>query len=84
MEQKQKKRLDEVTLMRCILAILIVFMHSFTCYDGSWHEPAGYVDVPLYMWLSRVSFAFTLEAFVFISGYLFAFQRIILNRMGGV
>ena len=69
--------------MRTILAILIVFMHSFTCYNGSWKQPAGYVDIPLYKWLSRTSFAFTLEAFVFISGYLFAFQRITLKRTEG-
>ena len=83
--EQQKKRvcLDEVTLMRTILALLIVFMHSFTCYNGSWEQPAGYVDIPLYKWLQRISFAFTLEAFVFISGYLFAFQRITLKRTGG-
>lgn len=69
--------------MRTVLAILIVFMHSFTCYNGSWEQPAGYVDIPLYRWLSRISFAFTLEAFVFISGYLFAFQRISLKRTEG-
>lgn len=80
---KPKIRLDEVTLMRTILALLIVFMHSFTCYNGSWKEPAGYVDIPLYKWLARISFAYTLEAFVFISGYLFAFQRITLKRTGG-
>lgn len=84
MEQKKKIRLDEVTLMRTILALLIVFMHSFTCYNGSWEQPAGYVDIPIYKWLARTSFAFTLEAFVFISGYLFAFQRIALNRTGGI
>lgn len=84
MEQEKKRiRLDEVTLMRTILALLIVFMHSFTCYNGSWKQPAGYIDIPLYKWLSRISFAFTLEAFVFISGYLFAFQRITLKRTGG-
>lgn len=81
--QKKQIRLDEVTLMRTILALLIVFMHSFTCYNGSWKEPAGYVDIPLYKWLARISFAYTLEAFVFISGYLFAFQRITLKRTGG-
>ena len=81
---KPKIRLDEVTLMRTILALLIVFMHSFTCYQGGWKRPEGYVDIPLYKWLARTSFAFTLEAFVFISGYLFAFQRITLKRMGGV
>lgn len=82
-----KTRLDEVTLMRTILAILIVFMHSFTCYNGGWPEPVGFVDVPLYKWMSRFSFAFTLQAFVFISGYLFAFQRITLKRIkkgGGI
>ena len=78
---KKKIRLDEVTLMRTILAILIVFMHAFTCYNGSWKQPAGYVDVPIYKRLARFSFAYTLEAFVFISGYLFAFQRITLNRI---
>lgn len=70
--------------MRCVLALLIVFMHSFTCYDGNWRTPEGYIDIPLYKWLSRISFAFTLEAFVFISGYLYAFQRITLKRVGGV
>ncbi len=69
--------------MRCILALLIVFTHAFTCYNHSWQEPAGFVDVPLYKWLTRTSFAFTLEAFVFISGYLFAFQRINRTKMGG-
>ncbi len=83
MEQKKRIRLDEVTLLRVILAVLIVFMHSFTCYNGSWAQPEGYVDISLYKWLSRISFASTLEAFVFISGYLFAFQRITLNRTGG-
>lgn len=81
MESTKRIRLDEVTLMRCILALLIVFMHSFTCYNHSWRAPAGFVDIPFYKWLTRISFAFTLEAFVFISGYLFAFQRITLRRL---
>lgn len=35
MEQKQIILLDEVTLMRTILALLIVFKHSFACFQGS-------------------------------------------------
>lgn len=66
--------------MRMILATLIVFMHAFTCYNHSWREPAGFIEIPLYKWLCRISFAFTLEAFVLISGYLFAFQRITLGK----
>ncbi len=84
MADSKKIRLDEVTLMRMILAILIVFMHSFTCYNHSWQEPEGFIEIPAYKWLSRTSFAFTLEAFVFISGYLYAFQRITLKRVGGI
>lgn len=77
---KERIRLDEVTVMRTILAVLIVFMHAFTCYNHSWSEPEGFIDIPVYKWFSRISFAFTLEAFVFISGYLSAFQRITLDR----
>lgn len=77
---KERIRLDEVTVMRTILAILIVFMHAFTCYNHSWQAPEGFVEIPAYKWLARTSFAFTLEAFVFISGYLFAFQSITLDR----
>ena len=35
MEQPSKTRLDEATLMRTILALLIVFIHSFACFQGS-------------------------------------------------
>lgn len=79
---KDANRLNEVTLLRAVLAVLIVFMHSFTCYNGSWDQPAGYIDIPIYKWLARFSFAATLEAFVFISGYLFALQYF-NNRIGG-
>lgn len=77
----QKQQLHEVTLMRCILAILIVFMHSFTCYNHSWSEPKGFVEIPFYKWLARGTFAFALESFVFISGYLYAFHKITLGRI---
>ena len=77
-------KLDEVTLMRTILAVLIVFMHSFTCYQGGWAKPDGYIDIPTYKWIARTAFAFTLEAFVFISGYLFAFQKTTLNKSEGI
>ena len=82
--QKKRIRLDEVTLMRTILAVLIVFMHAFSCYQGGWAKPEGYIDIPTYKWIARTTFAFTLEAFVFISGYVFAFQIITLNKSRGV
>ena len=83
MTNKKIVRFDEVTLMRTILALLIVFMHAFTCYQGGWATPEGYIDIATYKWIARTTFAFTLETFVFISGYLFAFQKITLNKSGG-
>ena len=80
----KRVRLDEVTLMRTVLALLIVFMHAFTCYQGGWAKPEGYIDIPFYKWIARGAFAFALEAFVFISGYLFGYQSITLMRWGGV
>lgn len=76
----QKERLGEVSLLHSVLAILIVFMHSFTCYNGGWPEPSGYAYVPIYKWLARFSYASTLETFVFISGYLLSFQLIQKNK----
>ena len=70
--------------MRTILAVLIVLHHALACYNGSWPEPAGYTYLPLYKWINRVVIAFPLEAFVFVSGYLLAFQRITLKRTEGV
>jgi hypothetical protein len=83
MIEKKRIQLDEVTLMRTILAVIIVFMHSFTCYQGAWTKPEGCIDIPAYKWIARIAFAFTLETFVFISGYLFAFQSITLNKSDG-
>lgn len=80
---KPKIRLDEVTLMRSILAILIVLFHAFCCWDGRWKPFDGFEENPFYGWISRVAFAFTLEGFVLISGYLYAFQQITLKRNGG-
>ena len=82
-KRKERFRLDEVTLMRTILAILIVFYHAFACYNHGWKAPEGFVDIPSYKWLSRIAYPFALEAFVFISGYLLAFQQITLNRRTG-
>ena len=82
--EKKKIRFDEVTLMRTILAALILFMHAFTCYQGGWTKPEGCIDIPIYKWIARTAFAFTLEAFVFISGYLFAFQYVTLNKTSNV
>lgn len=67
-------RLDEMDFMRPIIIILLVMMHSFTMYAGGWDLPKGIVAVPAYKWIQVISYGCMLEAFTFISGYLFGFQ----------
>ena len=79
MQSKSKKQLQDVMIMRPIVIILLVFMHSFTMYTGgAWPLPKGIHNVGAYNWLTQLTFSFMLETFVFISGYLLCFQ--IQNR----
>lgn len=70
------RRLNEIDFMRPIVIVLLVTMHSFTMYAGGWHCPVG-IDcdmVPAYKWIQIITYGCMLEAFTFISGYLFGFQ----------
>jgi len=71
---ENKKQLDEVNIIRPIVIVLLVLMHSFTIYAGGWSMPEGIHDVRAYFWIAKMSFSCMLEIFVFISGYLFAYQ----------
>lgn len=66
--------LSEVAIIRPILIVLLVFYHAFAIYSGAWAPIKGYPEVPAYWWLDKLSYAFMLEMFVFISGYVFGFQ----------
>lgn len=57
--------------MRTVCVVLIVIWHSFIIHVGGWPLPEGQRMIPLYRMLASYDFAFALEAFVFISGYLF-------------
>lgn len=69
-------RLHEITIIRPIIIVLLVLMHSFTMFRGgkTWPLPEGIHPVGVYSELARFTFGFLLEAFVFISGYLFSSQ----------
>lgn len=78
-----QKLLDEVTFIRLFLILLLIVFHAFIVYAGGWTEPAGFQTIPAYWWLDKLSYSFMLETFVFISGYLYAYQRIGLKKLGG-
>lgn len=76
-ETVAKRNLDEISLLRPLLIVVLVFYHAFAIYGYRWPWPGlmrGNV-VELYGWLDDFSYACMLEAFVFISGYVWAFQR---------
>ena len=72
--------LDEVSFIRPILIILLILVHCFTVFNHGWEPFSGFQENKVYMWLSRLSYSFMLETFVFISGYVYAFQVITLQK----
>lgn len=67
-------RLNNVVVIRNILIVLLVFYHAFAIYSGAWTPIEGFPEVPVYWWLDKLSYAFMLELFVFVSGYVFGYQ----------
>lgn len=67
-------RLSEIVVIRNILIVLLVFYHAFAIYSGAWAPIEGFPEVPIYWWLDKLSYAFMLELFVFVSGYVFGYQ----------
>lgn len=76
----KNKLLSEISFIRPILIVFLLFFHAFIIYDGGWHEVNCMRNIPLYKWLDRLSYSFMLETFVFVSGYLFSFQCLGQNR----
>ena len=76
----KRKNLDEVSFIRPILIVLLVLVHSFTVFNDGWPPFEGYVPCEAYKWISRFSYSFMLETFIFVSGYVYAFQKFELGK----
>ncbi len=84
MEQLARKNLDEVSFIRPILILLLVVFHSFAIFSGAWDMPEGLEVIPAYGWVARSAYAIMLECFVFLSGYLWAYQRETMGKKDNV
>ena len=74
----KRDHLHEIGIMRAILIVSIVLGHTFAIYSGksaSWYMPDGLQTVGIYKWLNAIFIAFSLQSFVFISGYLMAYTE---------
>ena len=72
--EQQNGFLTEVVIIRLFLIVLLVLYHSFAPFSGGWNPIGNYPDVRAYWWLAKLSYAFMLEMFVLVSGYVFGFQ----------
>lgn len=66
--------LYDVAIIRIILVILLVLYHAFAPFSGAWTPIEGYPDIRSYWWFDKFSYAFMLETFVFVSGYVYGYQ----------
>lgn len=70
----KRNLLTNVAVIRPVLIVLLVFYHAFAPYSGAWEPIEDCPAIRVYWWLDWLSYAFMLEMFVFISGYVFGFQ----------
>ena len=75
-----RKNLDEVSFIRPILIILLVLYHAFAPWCGAWKAPESLIPNEAYWWVGKTAYSFMLPMFVFISGYVWAYQREILQK----
>lgn len=78
-----KKWLFEISFIRPILLLLLVGYHAFAPYSGAWNGCIVEHN-EVYRWLAYAFRAFRLEAFVFVSGYVFALQVIEKQKFNNI
>ena len=76
----RKRLLYEVSIIRPLVILLLVVMHSFTMYAGNWSLPDGIENVPAYFWGVKLITGFRIEMIALIAGYVFAYQSVELHR----
>ena len=75
-----RSNLEEVSFMRPVLILLLVLYHSMAIHTGNWEMPNGGTVFFAYKALGKIAYAFFLESFVFVSGYIWAFQHEIKGK----
>lgn len=70
----KQKLLQDVVIIRLMLIVLLVLYHAFAIYNQAWKMPDGVSSVPAYWWIASFAYSFMLEAFVFLSGYVYGYQ----------
>lgn len=75
-----KLLLGEIILMRPICIVCIIIGHVFAAYSGAWMVP-NIMQIEYYKYFNPFFISFQLTAFVYISGYLFEYNYIKVQRV---
>ena len=78
-----KQIIPEVAILRPLALFLVMLGHCLAPFAGFWDKipSEGGQNISLYWWLGQFIVKFHVELFIFISGYIFAYQSIDLARV---
>ena len=75
-----KRLLYEVSIIRPVVIILLLFMHCLAPYQGAWSEFEGYSPSRFYFWMAKFITGFRIETIALVAGYVFSYQCRTLGR----
>lgn len=75
-----KRLLPDVIVIRPLFIAIVVVYHAFIIYMGGWKEPIGFVPVKVYDWLASFLYSVRMQGFVFMAGYVYAYQVLTLGK----
>lgn len=75
-----KRLLTDVVVIRPLFIAIVVVYHAFIIYMGGWKEPVRFVPVKAYDWLANFLYSVRMQGFVFMAGYVYAYQVLTLGR----
>lgn len=78
--KEDKKLIYEVSIIRPIVILLLVFLHSFTKIASGADYQNDYQLCEGYKWLCWIISGFRIETIALVAGYIFAFQSLTLCR----
>lgn len=76
----QNQRLVEIDILRVLCIFLLISDHSFAIFSNTWIKPICIDDIALYYWIGKFCQSFMLPLWVFISGFLWAYQVVGVGR----
>lgn len=80
MSSNEKETLYDVSIIRPIIIIFLIVYHCFIIFIGGWEKTSNFQPNVYYSWIGRFSYSFMLQAFVFISGYIYGFQIFVKKK----